>query len=383
MKKDKEIRIIVLFGSPFLFGSEKANIDVFTSLREFENVKSLFLIDSKRGVENISHYLNERNLNYKMVNYHFMFKKQMNLKDWFIKFYEILSGSFQLLYYYFKFRPTHIYTSKQEYFLNFLPFLFFVKKPIIYRIGDSPVTHNMVYFKLWSYITKKVSKFICVSKFIEDQVQENIKNLNKSSVIYSKPHFKLTSNISSTKSKNIFRVLYVGQIGKHKGVDLLIDVALSLCKKYDNLFFDIAGNMVKTNKFSKILLQKVENSEFSSRISFLGYVNNVSELYERSHLHVCPSVYDEPLANVLIDAKNSSIPSIIFKVGGLPEIIKNNIDGLICANKTIEDFQKAIEFCYLNPEITEEMGINALDSLSLLGMESFNKNWLKVFTEEY
>ena len=35
MKKEKEIRIIVLFGSPFLYGSEKANIDVFTSLNEY------------------------------------------------------------------------------------------------------------------------------------------------------------------------------------------------------------------------------------------------------------------------------------------------------------------------------------------------------------
>ena len=118
MKQD-EIRIIVLFGSHFLYGSEKANIDVFTALSEFDKVKSLFLIDRKRGVEVISPYLKERELDYKKVNYHFMFNKQMNLKDWGVKFYEILSGSFQLLYYYFKFRPTHFYTSKQEYFLNF------------------------------------------------------------------------------------------------------------------------------------------------------------------------------------------------------------------------------------------------------------------------
>ena len=102
--KQKEIRIIVLFGSPFLYGSEKANIDVFTALSEFENVKSLFLIDRKRGVETISLYLKERKLNYKKVNYHFMFNKHMRIKEYFVKIYEILSGSFQLFYYFIKFR---------------------------------------------------------------------------------------------------------------------------------------------------------------------------------------------------------------------------------------------------------------------------------------
>ena len=380
--KKKEIRIIVLFGSHFLYGSEKANIDVFTALSEFDNVKSLFLIDRKRGVETISPYLNERNLNYKKVNYHFMFNKHMSLKEWCVKIYEILSGSFQLFYYYIKFRPTHVYTSKQEYFLNFLPFLFFVRKPIIYRIGDSPVTHNLAYSKLWSYMAKKVSKFVCVSKFIEGKVQETVKNPNNSSVIYSKPHFKLSNNFSSPKSKKMFRVLYVGQIGKHKGVDLLIEAALRLCKKYDNLFFDIAGNMVKTNEFSKNLLKKVENSGLSSRINFLGYINNVDELYERSHIHVCPSIYDEPLANVLMDAKKYSISSVIFSVGGLPEVIRNNVDGLICADKSVKDLSDAIEDCYLNPKVTKSMGVNAHESLNALGIDVFKKKWLNIFEEK-
>ena len=377
--KENEIRIIALFGSPFLYVSEKANIDVFTALSEFDNVKSLFLIDRKRGVETICPYLNERNLNYKKVNYHFMFNKHMNVKNWGVKFYEILSGSFQLLYYYIKFRPTHIYTSKQEYFLNFLPILLFLKTPIIYRIGDSPVVHNFVYRKLWKYICGKSKMFVCVSKFIEKQVQETVANDDKSTVIYSRPHDNINISKKSNENNNNFNALYVGQIGAHKGVDLFVDAAIKLCAKYENISFNLAGKINKNDKFTSNLISKINNSNYSKKIKLLGFITNVNDLYQSANIHVCPSVYEEPLANVLIDAKQNKVPSIIYNVGGLPEIITNNVDGIICDNITEKDLYLAIESCFINRDLTKKMGVNAKDSLTKLDVNNFKINWFNVF----
>ena len=375
----KNIKIIVLFGPSFLYGSEKANVDVFVALSEFKNVKSLFLIDNKRGNNVISSYLKERDLNYRTVNYHFMFNKQMSLLQWFFKIYEIISGSFQLLRYIIKFKPTHIYTSKQEYFLNFLPILFFINTPIVYRIGDSPVTHNLPYKWLWKYMTKKVEKFICVSKFIENEVQQTLCNKQKSEVVYSRPHYKNYLPQNKKKNSNEFKILYVGQIGEHKGLRLLIDAAIVLCKNHIDISFDIAGKYDDKDPFYNELIEKVRVNRLLDKIRFIGYIMNVDELYEIANLHICPSIYNEPLANVLIDAKNHSIPSIIFKVGGLPEVIKHKHDGLICSNKNVFDLTDAIQFCYSNQDITKKMGLNAKKSLIELGIDSFSNIWFNVF----
>ena len=374
---NKDIRVLVLFGSSFLYGSEKANIDVFSSLEKNKEFSSLFLIDGKRSGELISSYLEKRNLEYTSVNYHFMFNKNMSVKQWIIKIYEILSGSFMFLYHFFKYKPTHIYTSKQEYFLNFLPALFFIKKPIIYRIGDSPVIHNFIYKSLWFYITKKVKLFVCVSKFIENQVKNYVQD-NKTKVIYSRPHdgIKLIKN---NKNNNSFNVLYIGQIGLHKGVDLLIQSAIYLCKKYDDISFYIAGKIDVKDSFHSSLINEVYSKKLSKRIHFLGFVNNVNELYKKSHLHVCPSVYEEPLANVLIDAKQNAITSIIFNVGGLPEVINNNHDGVICSNKNELSLRSEIEKRYLNKEQTKKMGLNAQKSLKILGVDKFSSSWFDFF----
>ena len=74
-----------------------------------------------------------------------------------------------------------------------------------------------------------------------------------------------------------------------------------------------------------------------------------------------------------------SIASVIFSVGGLPEVINNNVDGLICVDKSVKALSDAIEHCYLNPELTEEMGVNALKSLHLLGVNDFSSKWLNIF----
>jgi glycosyltransferase involved in cell wall biosynthesis len=379
MKRDKEIRIIVLFGSPFLYGSEKANIDVFTSLKEYKIIRTLFLIDEKRGGNFITDYLKKRNLDYKPVNYHFMFSKKMNIFQYIIKLYEIFSGSIQFLIEVVKFKPTHIYTSKPEYFLNFLPILLFLKTPIIYRIGDSPVVHNFVYRKLWEYICGKSKMFVCVSKFIEKQVQETVSNDVKSTVIYSRPHDNINILKKTKENKNNFNALYVGQIGAHKGVSLFIDAAIKLCAKYENISFNIAGKINKNDKFTSNLISKINKSNYSKKIKLLGFVTNVNDLYQSADIHVCPSVYEEPLANVLIDAKQNKVPSIIFNVGGLPEVITNNVDGIICDNITEKDLYLAIESCFINRNLTKEMGFNAKDSLTKLDVNNFKTNWLNIF----
>ena len=377
----KEIRIVVLFGSPFLYGSEKANIDVFDALKnKYDYVDILFLTDILDGQSIVHPYLERLKFKYMPVHYHYRFMKNMRISEWIKKISKIVLGSIALIKVYIEFRPTHIYVSKPEYFLNFIPVLFFTKKPIIYRIGDSPVVHNLPYEKLWNYIVKKASKIVCVSKFIEQQVQLSGGKKSQTEVIYSRPHDRKKSlNVSKNRQNCTFEILYVGQIAKHKGLDLFVEAAVKLCRKYENISFTIAGKIDINNQFAKEQIDIVNEKYFSENIIFLDYVSDVDSLYESSNLHICPSVYDEPLANVLIDAKKHSIPSIIFDVGGLPEIIEHKISGYICKEKTALALETAIEYYFLHQDLCEEVGHNAFKSLEDLKIEQFSERWLNVF----
>ena len=152
-----------------------------------------------------------------------------------------------------------------------------------------------------------------------------------------------------------------------------------LCKKFDCINFTIAGEIDENNSFARKQLEIVKKNNLLHRIKFLGYISDVDTLYAQSNLHVCPSVYDEPLANVLIDAKKHAVPSIIFSVGGLPEIIEHQVDGYICKDKNSLTLKKAIEYFFKNQNICINMGNNAFTSLKKLQIDKFPERWLNVF----
>lgn len=377
-----KIKVLVLFGSPYLYGSEKANIDVFDSLKKKYNLDVLLLTDIKEGEKSVHPYLNKKNIKYYPTHYHYRFMKNMSIFEYFKKILKIILGSITLLKIYYKFKPTHIYLSKQEYFLNFIFVLPFLSKPVIYRIGDSPVLHNGLYRNSWKYILKKVSKFICVSKFIQSEVCNTGYNLKDTEVIYSKPHGKYFESFlnKNNKNDNIFNVLYVGQLAKHKGLDLFVESGIYLCEKFDNINFLIVGGIDEKDSFIKTQIELVKSKKLNQRIEFLDYVSDVDNIYAKADLHICPSIYNEPLANVLIDAKKHSIPSIIFSVGGLPEIIENNVNGYICEEKNKSCLSSKIEYLYLNQEECKTMGKNAFNSLYDLKVDKFEERWFNVFT---
>lgn len=380
----KNIKVIVLMGSPYLYGSEKANIDVFKALSE-KDIDSLFLTYNKNGEgDKFMHpFLKSKGLSYLPVSYHGIFRKKMKFYEWFQKIGNIIHGSCQLYIIQKRYKPTHIYVSKPEFFLNFLPVLYFIKTPIIYRIGDAPTLHNAVYRNLWKIIISKVHKFICVAHFIEKEVANAGADKKNIDVIYSRPHDRYDNkyqiNSIVDKKDDIFNVLYVGQISKHKGVDLFIESALVLCEKYDNINFTLAGKINKNDKFTNQQIEAVRKSAYADRILFLDYVENVDDLYKASDLHICPSIYDEPLANVLIDAKINAVPSIIFNVGGLPEIIKHRINGFICDDRTAESLVSVIQECILDKNFCAKLGKNAYTSLKELKVDKFSERWLNVF----
>jgi glycosyltransferase involved in cell wall biosynthesis len=177
-------------------------------------------------------------------------------------------------------------------------------------------------------------------------------------------------------------VTYVGQIRPHKGVHLLVEAALSLCHARDDVRFLFAGGVARNNPFALALIAKVQAAGMEDRIRFLGYVDDVPGLLAASNLHVCPSVCEEALGNVVLEAKAAGVPSLIFPSGGLPELIEEGRDGWICRSATDEAIRGQVTvFLELSSEERAEVGVQAKASLERMGItkHSFAESWKRVF----
>ena len=126
--------------------------------------------------------------------------------------------------------------------------------------------------------------------------------------------------------------LYVGQIERHKGVELLINAFKKLEGDYGLLIVG-PGSM----------LEELKENTKDARIKFLGSKSKeeVRELMQKADCLVVPSLCYENSPTVIYEAFANNLPVIASDLGGIPELLDEN-----CLFKPEEDelLQKLKDF---------------------------------------
>ena len=159
-------------------------------------------------------------------------------------------------------------------------------------------------------------------------------------------------------------------------------MSFTIYPKYPNIKLILAGNTSHDLIYYNQILKYIEENHLGEFISFIGKLNNTEGFYEEMDLIVSPSVYEEPLGNVLVEAKFHHKASIIFNRGGMPEIVEHLRTGYICSDVSVDSLAEGIKFYLDNPDLIKVHGENAYKSIEELGLtkESYTEKWLKVFS---
>jgi len=93
-------------------------------------------------------------------------------------------------------------------------------------------------------------------------------------------------------------------------------------------------------------------------------------------VHVAPSRYEEPFGLVVIEAKSSSVPSIVYPSGEMKNLIQHGTDGWICENKTLDSLVQEIRIANSRRMDLKRMGDAAQkDFLKNYTFEVFRESW--------
>ena len=112
-----------------------------------------------------------------------------------------------------------------------------------------------------------------------------------------------------------YKILYVGNISKEKGVDILLNVFTELIKEESDIKLTLVGREIDKNIVSRIRSQ--------SGIEYMGLVDNkvISDLMFSSDVLVVPSICYENSPTVIYEAAAVGLPVIASNIGGIPELI--------------------------------------------------------------
>lgn len=138
-----------------------------------------------------------------------------------------------------------------------------------------------------------------------------------------------------------------------KGHDLLIQV-LSLPRWRER---DIRVSLFGEGPNEHALRRWIANAKLDN-IQLSGFVDGVEQIWAAHHALVLPSRY-EGMPLVLVEAMLCGRPSIITDVGGVRELVRDNVNGFLAKAPTVELLDEAMGHAWENRHRLKEMGEHA------------------------
>jgi glycosyltransferase involved in cell wall biosynthesis len=146
-------------------------------------------------------------------------------------------------------------------------------------------------------------------------------------------------------------LLFIGRLSKEKGVDVLLR-AVSLLQDLPARL-TIIGNGPE----AEALEQLARKLGIAKRTSFVGAMplQALTAYYRESDIFVLPS-RSEGLALVLLEAQSFGIPIVATHVGGIPEIIRDEEEGLMVDPDEPNQLAQALRRLIVDPELRTRLG---------------------------
>lgn len=210
------------------------------------------------------------------------------------------------------------------------------------------------------YALKKSTKVIAVSNDLKQEAIELGTAANKICVIPGgvdtrkfKPLDKCTAR-SRFHLPEGFLILFVGSLMKIKRVDRLISVSARLSKDSSFHVLIVGDGPDRANLENLARDLGLKNIVFTSTVPH----GDIPFYMVASDVLILPSE-SEGLPGCVQEAMACGIPVVASNVGGLPDIITNEVNGYLINDES--EMEERLRLMMSSPHLTAMMGVNALE----------------------
>lgn len=203
------------------------------------------------------------------------------------------------------------------------------------------------------------NNIIAIQKFSTETVNEELRKVYEaefSGVTFNEYTKSLLDYLPLWAKKRIelsipldaFLLISVGELNTNKNNSVIISAMEKLKNK--NVYYILCGVGEKESE----LKEQANKAGLFENIRFLGYRNDVKELYEAADCFVMPS-FREGLSRSIMEAMASGLPCVVSKIRGNTDLITDNKGGFLCEPSNSEEFAEAINFLCKNKPLCSEM----------------------------
>lgn len=149
------------------------------------------------------------------------------------------------------------------------------------------------------------------------------------------------------------KILFVGKLDKThdwKGLKYLLQAFADVIKKHPKATLTIVGGGDHMAYYQELC----HSLHITNHVKFIGHVTqaHVSQYYEQNDILVLPSTSSaESLGFVLLEAMTFGLPVVASRIGGIPHLIEDRVNGFLTEPKDVRAIAKAIHTLLENPDI--------------------------------
>lgn len=158
----------------------------------------------------------------------------------------------------------------------------------------------------------------------------------------------------------------IGRLVEKKGIDILIDAMHALSTTSVDFKLHIAGS----GPLQEALKSQVDHYALNSKVTFWGALahSDVAAFIASLDLFVLPCKKDsngdmDGIPVVLMEAMMSGVPVISSYISGIPELVINELTGLLVKPDNVEDLVKAITKLTMSQELKQHLINEAINKV--------------------
>jgi glycosyltransferase involved in cell wall biosynthesis len=149
----------------------------------------------------------------------------------------------------------------------------------------------------------------------------------------------------------------IAHLADHKGQKYLVSAFKLLLNEIDNVKLFIVGK----GELERELKRQVKELGLEESVIFTGFRDDVGNLLKLFNVFVMSS-HLEGLGTSILDAFVMRTPVVATDAGGIPEMIKDKVNGRLVRSKDPEALKEGIKFVLKNPDAAKEYSDNGYRS---------------------
>lgn len=239
------------------------------------------------------------------------------------------------------------------------------KRPLIYHV-HSPVgrdSNKKFRNKFNTFMEKRslkrVEKMICVSNSLRNYMEEMGHDKQKLAVVQN--GVPVVGDLPERSApQGTWTIGTMALFRPRKGTEVLLKSIAELKNKGIDVHLRAVGPF-ETPEYKAEVMYLVQSLGLADSITWTGFQKNINHELQQMDLFVLPSLYGEGLPMVVLESMACGVPVVASRVEGIPEAIRDGIDGLIFEPGSETDLASKLESLISDPAKWPEMRASGLE----------------------